>query len=408
MLQRALSSSSSVHVEGSVAQVIYRSAKTAYTVLEVKVGRIAVPGTSGGLRQRKVTVVGTCAALEEGSFVRAAGEWVESAKHGLQLRAASIAQITPTSAEACKRYLRNFAGVGPKRAKLLVEAFPKENVFDVLEHSPERLLEVHGIGKAAVSKLVEEWKSKRALHEAAAYLNSVGIGPAVAERLAVCLGGTSELCAAAVKENPYSVVSRSDNLLSFSLADEIGLKHLKLSADDERRVREGLVHAVSRLCWSAGHTCVEAGEAVNATMRLLNLSSKAPVLAALAAEQAGGRLPSFSNGQIVSPKPLFEAEMSVASNLKRIMKGSHPLPYVNADDIVRVAEKEFGAVGKFRLAAAQAEAVRQAMKCKVSDESRSRKKGKKFFSILFAFFFFFSFSFSFSFSFLFFSFPFRF
>lgn len=349
-----------------MSQVIYRSPKSAYTVLEVSVGRIAIPGSeSKGLRKRKVVVVGHCSALEEGSFVRASGEWSESPKHGLQLRASSIAQVTPSSADACRRYLRNFAGVGPKRAKLLVEAFPDENVFEILEQRPERLLEIRGIGKSAVARLVEEWKSKRSLHEAASYLNSVGIGPAVAERLAVCLGGTSELCAAAVKENPYSVVSRSDSLLSFSLADEIGLKHLKLPLDDERRVREGLVHAVSRLCWSGGHTCVDAGEAIGSAMRLLGLSAKAPVAAALASEQAGGRLPSFDNGATVAPKPLFEAETSIASNLKRILKGPHPLPYVNAEDAVRMAEKEFGSVGNLRLASAQAEAVRQAMQCKV-------------------------------------------
>lgn len=155
-----------VDVEGSVSQVIYRAPKTGYTVLEVKVGRIAVPGATKGLRQRKVTVVGHCPALEEGSFVRAAGVWVESAKHGLQLRASSIAEITPTSADACKRYLRNFRGVGPKRAKLLVEAFPDENVFDVLERSPERLLEVQGsivcvcfVISVLFKKNKRDWKS---------------------------------------------------------------------------------------------------------------------------------------------------------------------------------------------------------------------------------------------------------
>jgi exodeoxyribonuclease V alpha subunit len=109
-------------IEGSVAQVIYRSAKTAYTVLEVKVGRIAAGEGRKMSKVRKVTVVGHCSALEEGCFVRASGEWVESPRHGLQLRASSIAQVTPKSSDACKRYLRNFARVGPKRAKLLVEA----------------------------------------------------------------------------------------------------------------------------------------------------------------------------------------------------------------------------------------------------------------------------------------------
>jgi exodeoxyribonuclease V alpha subunit len=235
-----------------------------------------------------------------------------------------------------------------------------------LESDPDRFLSVKGIGPSAVGMLVEEWKTKRTMHEACSFLHSVGIGPAIAERLAACLGGTADLCAEAVRKNPYAVVGQSKNLLTFPLADEIALTHLQLSREDERRVREGLVFTVSRLAWQGGHTCVVASEAVNATVKLLKLSSKGAVVSALAAESAGGRLPSSENGQIVSPRALFNAEDSIASDLKRIIEGTHPLPYVNVENCVRMAEKSFGGEGKsYRLAAAQAEAVRQAMKCKV-------------------------------------------
>ncbi len=355
------------HIEGSVARIIYRSPKTSYAVLEVRVEPIAAQAPKR-VRHRKVIVVGHCPLLEQGCFVRAAGQWVESPKHGLQLAASTVSQVTPTSADACKRYLRLFTGVGPKRAADLVEAFPGENVFDILDADPQRLLgAVRGVGPAAVQRLSEEWRARKVHHEAAAFLHSVGVGPAIAERLSGSIGSTPEQCARAVRENPYAVVGLSDGLLSFPHADEIAQKHLGVPPDDERRVREGLVHVVSRLAWSGGHTCVDAGAAVREATRLLGLKSSGPVEAALQREQAGGRLVCLDGGATVSPVRLYECERTIAASLRRIMSGPHPLPFVNPEECVRMAEKEFGsaAAGQQRLGQMQAEAVRQAMKCKV-------------------------------------------
>ncbi len=351
-------------MEGSVVQVIFRSPKTAYTVMEVRMEQIAGKERPK-LRARKAMVVGHCPVVEQGSFVRATGLWIESPKHGLQLKASSIEQVMPTSADACKRYLRNFSGVGPKRAQDMVAAFPGENVFEVLDKDPERLLTVRGIGKLALAKLSAEWQAKKVYHEAASFLHSVGIGPAIAERLAGSLGGTPEQCAKAVKENPYAVVGLSQSLLSFPHADEIALRYLDVDAEDERRVREGLVYMVSRLAWAGGHTCVEAEVAVRETTKLLGLKTQDSVKSALQKEQAGGRLPCFDGGETVSPHRLFEAEETIAASLRRISKGPHPLPYINPEESVRMAEKDFGSTAGQRLAQMQAEAVRQAMKCKV-------------------------------------------
>ncbi len=135
--------------------------------------------------------------------MRVRGTWHESPRHGLQLKAHHVAQVTPTSADATQRYLRLFRGVGVKRARDLVSAFP--NIFEVLQSEPDKLLSVKGFGKAALQRLLDEWTVRRESHEAAAFLHSVGIGPAIAERLVARLGGTAESCAKAIREDPYKV-----------------------------------------------------------------------------------------------------------------------------------------------------------------------------------------------------------
>ncbi|MBX9691999.1 MAG: hypothetical protein K2Z81_06420, partial [Cyanobacteria bacterium] len=260
-------------------------------------------------RLRKAVLAGQCPSVEKGSFVRASGKWVETPRHGLQLRASSICHVAPSSQEACKRYLKTFRGLGPKRAKEIVEAFPQESVLDVLSSNPRRLLEVKGIGESALRNIVAQWDVRRAQYEAASFLHGVGIGPAIAERLASFLGGTAEACAKEVRSDPYGVVEKSRGLLSFPHADGIATGHLGVSLTDVRRVREAVVYMTARLAWSGGHTCISSEAVAQATTRLLKVRDVALVRSAMNDERFL-RLPSVDEGITVSPLKLFQAEIA--------------------------------------------------------------------------------------------------
>lgn len=351
-----------------MTRVVFRALRSHFTVLELRVEPIAAGEGArvGRRRATKAIVTGTCPTVpEEGAFVRARGVWRDDARHGVQLAAEQLDQITPTSSEAAERYLRCFKGVGPKRARALAAAYP--NVFEVLERSPQQLLSVKGFGRAALSKLEAEWRARRASHHAAAYLHSVGIGPAVAERLVARLGGTPESCAAALQSDPYAVVAQSGDLLSFPRADALALE-AGVARDDARRVREALVHSASQLALAGGHTNVHQDELCAHSLRLLGLASS-PEHAVLVSDQlaavvSAGRLVRVAD-QLLSPADLHAAELAIARALGSIIRAPHPLPWVDPESFVRSAEKRFGGASTRRLEAMQAEAIRQVMSRKV-------------------------------------------
>ena len=102
-----------------------------------------------------ITVVGHAEAIGAGEFVQASGRWINDRKHGVQFRADFLRAAPPTTAEGIEKYLASgmIKGIGPIYAKKLVKAF-KEQVFDVIEQTSQRLQDVDGIGPKRAESIV--------------------------------------------------------------------------------------------------------------------------------------------------------------------------------------------------------------------------------------------------------------
>ncbi len=87
-------------------------------------------------------------------------------------------------------------GIGPHFAKKLVKAFGEE-VFDVIEQAPERLLDLPGIGK---KKITSAWAEQKIIREIIVFLQSHGIGTTRSVRIYKTYG---EQAIDKVRENPY-------------------------------------------------------------------------------------------------------------------------------------------------------------------------------------------------------------
>jgi ATP-dependent exoDNAse (exonuclease V) alpha subunit len=129
-------SSHAEHISGLVERVIFHSAESGFAVLRVK---------ARGHRDL-VTVVGTAPTITVGEWIEATGTWRIDSQYGQQLRANVLHTTPPTTPEGIAKYLGSglIKGIGPHFADKLVKAFGME-VFEVIEQSPERMLEVEGI-----------------------------------------------------------------------------------------------------------------------------------------------------------------------------------------------------------------------------------------------------------------------
>ena len=128
-------------------------------------------------------------------------------------------------------------GIGPKLAERIVGRF-KEDTFDVIEQTPERLLEVPGIGMDRTDKITKAWQEQKQVKEIMVFLH----GPGVSTNLAVKIFKTyGDKSLETVQQNPYQL-ERDIHGVGFKTADRIA-RALGLPVDHPSRVEAGIVFA---------------------------------------------------------------------------------------------------------------------------------------------------------------------
>lgn len=200
---------------------------------------------------REYTVVGDIGSTTPGEHVRVTGVWQEHKTHGRQMRAETVVPELPTTPQGIARLLGSgfVDGIGPLMAKRIVALFGSATL-DVIADHPERLREVEGIGKTRAKRIQETFRARRAEVEQRAFLQAVGIGPALMNKVQRKYG---EELLTVVKGEPYRLANDIPGV-GFATADRIakavGIKH-----DDPRRAEAAVRHLVLE-GGDSGHTAL--------------------------------------------------------------------------------------------------------------------------------------------------------
>ena len=334
-------------LSGLVERVTFHSADTGFCVLRVKVR---------GHRDL-VTVLGSAAEVHAGESIQASGQWQQHREHGPQFRASFLQVVPPSSIEGIKRYLGSgmIKGIGPHFAGRLVAAFG-ENVFDVIERTPQRLLEVDGIGKTRLNRITSSWSEQKAIREIMVFLQSHGVGTSRSVRIFKTYGADA---IPLVKENPYRL-ARDIRGIGFKTADQLAQK-LGIPKDSMLRARAGLSYALLQAVEN-GDCALPEDELLKLAVELLEIGPST-LIDALALETAEGHViqDTIENVSCVFLPHLRRAEETVAAIIRNLAVGRPSWAAIETDKALPWAEARLGVA----LAAGQKEAVRLALKAKV-------------------------------------------
>jgi exodeoxyribonuclease V alpha subunit len=243
-------------LDGLVERITFYNEENGYTVL-----RLSARGYP-----ELVTVVGNLPEITPGESLRLQGQWLTNAQYGKQFKAEKCEQILPATIEGIKKYLGSglIKGVGPVTASRIVKKFGTETL-DVLDHSPERIREVLGIGSKRTAAIARAWDEQKSIKQVMLFLQSHGVSTSLAVKIYKQYGDTSiDL----VQADPYRLAQDIYGI-GFKTADKIA-HDLGLPHDAPSRVAAGVVYTLNNFT-DQGHVFAPQSQLVHDASELLEV-----------------------------------------------------------------------------------------------------------------------------------------
>ena len=334
-------------LSGLVERVTFHSPDTGFCVIRVKVR---------GHREL-VSVIGSAASIQPGEFIQCSGRWDNHRDHGMQFKTAFLKVMPPSSIDGIEKYLGSgmIKGIGPHFAKKLVKAFG-EDVFDVIEQEPDRLLKLSGIGPKRVERITSGWADQKSIREIMVFLQSNGVGTSRAVRIYKTYGADA---IPLVSENPDRL-ARDIKGIGFKTADQIAEK-LGIEKTAMIRARAGVSYTLTEAV-SDGHCGLPEDDLLPAAEKLLEIPTDI-LCDALQLELQDGTVVADTMGdhRCIFLGHLWTAEKLIAERLMALAVGKPNWPEVDADKAVQWVEQKLG----IALAESQRKAVKKAVSSKV-------------------------------------------
>ena len=333
---------------GLIERVTFHNAESGFAVVQVKVKGMA----------DSVTVLGTLPEVKAGEWIDAQGRWVIDREYGRQFRAVTLRTAPPNTAEGMKKYLASglIKGIGPGLAGRLVNAFDVQ-VFDVIEQTPDKLLEVGGIGKGRQKKITAAWDDQKQVREIMVFLHGHGVSTSRAFRIYRTYGGQA---IEKVREDPYRL-ARDIWGIGFKTADQIAEK-LGIGKQSDLRARAGVEFVLHELT-DSGHCAFPRAGLVKKSQEMLGIPQEI-IEAAVEHGLSEKRLVEGMNDKgesLIYLAPYEASERRLAENLIALSQGEHPCPIIDLPKAIDWVKQQIG----FSLAEAQKEALGLAVKSKV-------------------------------------------
>jgi len=268
-----------VTLTGTVEDVRFYNPANGYTVL--------VLDCNTG---EPVIAVGSMFEIGEGETVRVTGKLTFHPTYGEQINVEYIEKVLPSRAVDIERYLASgfISGIGPHLATLIVKHFG-DDTLSVMEQSPERLLEVSGIGSKKLQSIVESYEKQKAIQELMLFLTSVNISASLAHKIYKQYGS---FALQTVKENPY-LLAYDLRGVGFKTADKLAAS-LGIAKDHPSRIEAAIQYVLAENSSKDGHVCVPRSVLVDECVELIqvgpSLVDRAITELGQLAEQAPGKV----------------------------------------------------------------------------------------------------------------------
>lgn len=246
-------------IKGNIAGIRFQAQDTGYCVLAIQSESFAV-----------ITAAGVMPDAQKGADVEMSGEWIEHPRFGKQFKFYSYSIPEPEGEEAIAAFLCTLKGVGEATAKAIAQTFG-ENTFNVFEEESDRLLEVKGIGKKTLPKILQSFHETKGLSKLIGFLHKLGVSASYAKRI---YNKYKEESISRIKENPY-ILADEVHGFGFKKADEVA-RGLGIAPDAAVRIQAAIMYVMKGAANMYGHCFLPESELVQMTKEAIVLPGYQP------------------------------------------------------------------------------------------------------------------------------------
>ena len=360
---------------GTYDGTIFYNPANKFCIVSVKTADQSVPAEARSNRRYKdhlirFTAVGYEIPRTDAVELELDGEWTKG-KYGVQLQVEQWHEIVPRTKNGVEGYLASglIKGIGPKTAADIVERFGVDTL-DILEHQPERLLEIRGITESKLEDIKASYAENRMLQGIMTLLAPFKITPKTALKIYQYFGPTS---VEILEKSPFELCQISG--FGFRRVDAIVQKSGG-NLHDSMRIKGAVFCALDEGKSKRGHLYISSEELEKSALKLLNEKIPVPELRLHQQEVRDMMQEMILNGAIVSVKDniylprVFAQEDETARRIAQRLVTQMPVEHIAP--VLEQVKVEMG----LRLSAQQEAAVYAAFRHGLSVITGSPGTGK--------------------------------
>ena len=185
----------------------------------------------------------------EGEEIELQGNWETHKKYGVQF---NFVSLELKEDELYFFFTKIVKGFTKKLLNQILKKYTQEELYNILDNTPAKLLEFKGIKEKKLTQIVSSWNKFKHLRELADFLGEYGVTKNLVNKVFTELGHMENLIEK-LKTNPYMLTSIKG--IGFKRADEIATK-LGIDPKSEFRIKACINYNLREYCDSNGNSSI--------------------------------------------------------------------------------------------------------------------------------------------------------
>jgi exodeoxyribonuclease V alpha subunit len=330
-------------IYGFIDSIVFVESEKGFTVARLKEPK----------KKELTCIVGIMPSVQPGETIHCKGGWKIHPEYGQQFEVKSFTIQAPSDLLGIQKYLESgmIKGIGPVYAERIVKCFGLDTL-EIIDKSPDRLLEVSGIGDKRVEKIKACWQEQQSIRDVMIFLRSHGVSVSYAQKIFKNYG---EKSIEKVRANPFQLAKEIHGI-GFKTADSIA-RGLGISADSAARIDAGIEHTLWELS-NDGHVCYLLQDLIPEVEEILQIPKE---LIEKRIQPLVEKQDLVKQNDIIWVKPLFLTEIGIARELARLTQSACRIRPVDVEKALEWVQRQL----KIELAPEQKIAVGHGVKEKV-------------------------------------------